>query len=197
MHVHLTKHGVKSYSGRMCRCILDMSRVSHLLSSSICSPHHLGLVPRLQPDIQLPHIRRKTIPTLLLDRASILAIRKPYLKGANQIRRHAPKFHHRQLLTDAVVHARAEGHERALVDHGFGLLVGPALRHELEGLGEVSWISLQAVDWHPDDDVAGNVGLIGECDAFWWSFALNARGDLELVSELYSKGKSGGTYSRV
>lgn len=42
----------------------------------------------------------------------------------------------------------------------------------------------------PDDDVAGDVGAVGEGDAFGWGFALHARWDLSvLVSVEKNEGK--------
>src|SRR3712207_238580 len=74
--------------------------------------------------------------------------------------------------------AYAERHEGALVNDGLGLLVGPALRHESQRLRPVPRVALEAVDGHPDDDVAGDVGAVGKGDAFGWSLTLDAGGDL-------------------
>lgn len=40
------------------------------------------------------------------------------------------------------------------------------------------------MDGHPDYDVTGDVGTVGEGDAFGWGFALDAGGDLCGVSDV-------------
>jgi hypothetical protein len=52
----------------------------------------------------------------------------------------------------------------------------------MERLGEIPRIALDAVDWHPDYDAAGDIGAVGKCDAFGWGFTLDTRGNLECVS---------------
>jgi hypothetical protein len=131
------------------------------------------IVPLLEPDIQLPNAYRKVIPTLL-DRTLILALGKANLKRPEKIRRHTTQLHHRQLLAHAVVHTSAEGHEGALINHSIGLLISPALGHELKWSQEVTRIALKTVDRHPDDDVTGYVGPVKECYAFGWRLALDA-----------------------
>ena len=129
--------------------------------------------PLLESDIQLPHAYREVVPTLL-DRAPILTLGKADIERPEKIRCHTTQLHHRQLLAHAVVHTSAEGHIGALIDHSTGLLVGPALGHELKWPHEVTWITLQTVDRHPDNDVAGYVGPVRECYAFGWCLALHA-----------------------
>lgn len=56
---------------------------------------------------------------------------------------------------------------------------------------------MEAVDRHPDDDVAGDVGAVEKGDAFGWSFALDARRDLIRLVYLPLDFSEHRTYSRM
>jgi hypothetical protein len=56
--------------------------------------------------------------------------------------------------------------------------VCPALWQERPRGGEVARVALDGVHGHPDQDVAGEVGAVGEGEAFGRGFALDAGGDL-------------------
>jgi len=139
----------------------------------ISTPSLELLIQRRQPNIQLTHGRRKAIHGVPLYSTPILTVCEVYLKHAHQIRSDTPQLHHGQLLPHAVVRTVAERHKGAFVDNGFGLLRGPALGQKGQRLTEVARVALHGVDGHPDDDGAGDIGAVGESDAFGWSFALN------------------------
>jgi hypothetical protein len=149
-----------------------------IFTCSLISPSHLGMIPRLQLHIQLPHIRRKAIPTLLQNFPAVLSVRKAHLKPPHQICSNAPQLHHRKLLAYTIVYTRIERHERALINNCMWLLVCPALGKERQRLGKVPSVTLEAVDWHPDYDTPWDVCAIGQCEAFGWGFALDAGWDL-------------------
>lgn len=133
----------------------------------------LILVPWLKVDVQFAEVCCEAILTILLNRSTVLALRKAHIEQSQQVCHHRPYFHHSQLLADAVVRASAERHECALVDDCLRLLLGPTLRHESQRFLEVARVALEAVDWHPYNDVSGNISAVGEGETFWWCFALD------------------------